>query len=262
MTLIKHELKQGRFSFLIWTGSICFLLLICIFLFPQIKEQMSGVNKLFSSMGAFSAAFGMDKLNFGTFIGFYAVECGNILGLGGALYASVCAANILCKEEKERTSEFLLTHPIKRTHILSSKLIAVIIQIILMNGIIFMLVILSTLWIQEPIPWSQLTLIHLAYFILQIELAGICFGFSAFIRKNGLSMGLGIALMMYFLNLIANMTKSVKFLKLFTPFGYCESADIIASTALDLPKIIIGLCFATIAILLATYKYCKKDIYA
>ena len=89
MTLVKHELKQGKISFLIWTASIGFLLAVCVFLFPEMKGQMDNVSDMFSSMGSFSAAFGMDRLNFGTLIGFYAVECGNVLGLGGAFFAKV-----------------------------------------------------------------------------------------------------------------------------------------------------------------------------
>ena len=99
MTLVKHELRQGKTSFLIWTTSIGFLLAICIFLFPEMKGQMEGVNDMFASMGSFTEAFGMDRLNFGTLIGFYAVECGNILGLGGAFYAALCAVGILSHEE-------------------------------------------------------------------------------------------------------------------------------------------------------------------
>ena len=64
----------------------------------------------------------MDRLNFGTLIGFYAIECGNVLGLGGAFYAALCAAAILSKEEKERTAEFLLTHPVSRIRIITEKL--------------------------------------------------------------------------------------------------------------------------------------------
>ena len=89
MTLVKHELRQGKTSFLIWTASIGFLLAACIFLFPEMKGQMEGVNDMFASMGAFTQAFGMDRLNFGSFIGFYSVECGNILGLGGAMFAAL-----------------------------------------------------------------------------------------------------------------------------------------------------------------------------
>ena len=81
MTLIKHEIKQGKISFMIWTASIGVLMMICIFLFPEMKGQMEDVSDVFSSMGSFTEAFGMDRLNFGTLIGFYAVECGNILYL-------------------------------------------------------------------------------------------------------------------------------------------------------------------------------------
>ena len=83
MILIKHELKQGWKSLAIWTASIGFFIIICVFLYPEMKGEMEDMNEMFSSMGAFSSAFGMDRLNFGTLIGFYATECGNILGLGG-----------------------------------------------------------------------------------------------------------------------------------------------------------------------------------
>ena len=33
----------------------------------------------------------MDRLNFGTLDGYYAIECGNILGLGGAFFAALSA---------------------------------------------------------------------------------------------------------------------------------------------------------------------------
>ena len=78
MPLVKHELRQGKTSFLIWTASVGFLLVICIFLFPEMKGQMEGVTDLFASMGSFTEAFGMDRLNFGTLTGMYGVECGNI----------------------------------------------------------------------------------------------------------------------------------------------------------------------------------------
>ena len=72
MTFVKHELKQGKVSFLIWTISIGFLLAVCVFLFPEMKGQMDGISETFASMGSFTAAFGMDRLDFGTLIGFYA----------------------------------------------------------------------------------------------------------------------------------------------------------------------------------------------
>lgn len=260
MTLVKHELKQGRISFLIWTASIGFLILVCICMFPEMEGQMDGVNEMFASMGSFTAAFGMDRLNFGTLIGFYAIECGNILGLGGAFFASLCAAGILSKEERDKTAEFLLTHPVSRIRIITEKLIAIQIQIFVMNLIIYVLAIASIAGVGEEIPWKEISLLHLAHYLMQVELSGICFGISSFLRKGSVGVGLGIAAMMYFLNLIANITESAEFLKYITPFGYCEGADIIGNGSLDAGMLAVGIALGAAGITAAYVKYAKKDI--
>ena len=219
MTVIRHELKQSRISLIIWTAAIGFLLAVCIFMFPEMKGEMNEVNEVFSSMGSFTQAFGMDKVNFGTLLGFYAVECGNILGLGGAFFASLCAISVLSKEEKERTAEFLLTHPVSRVNVVAEKLISVILQIVILNVVVYVIAASSIALIGEEVPWQEITLMHTAYLILQLELAGICFGVSAFLRRGSIGTGLGIAVIMYFLNIIANLTESAEFLQYITPFG-------------------------------------------
>lgn len=260
MTIVKHELKQSKISFLIWTVAVGLLLSVCVFLYPEMKGEMDGVSELFSSMGSFTAAFGMDKMNFGTLTGYYAVECGNVLGLGGAFFAALCGIGILSKEEKERTAEFLLAHPISRSHILTEKLIAVFLQITAMNLIIYAFSVGSLAAIGEAIPWRELNLLHLAYYLLQLELAGICFGISAFMRKGSIGAGLGIAVMMYFLNLISNITESASFLKYITPFGYCDGAEIVSGGNLDGSLIAIGAAIGIGGIIAAYLKYTKKDI--
>lgn len=260
MTLIKHELKQGKISFLIWTAAIGLLLATCVFLFPEMKEQMDGVSDMFASMGAFTKAFDMDRLNFGTLIGFYAVECGNILGLGGAFYTSLCAVGMLSKEERNRTAEFLITHPVKRSRIITEKLVAVWIQITAMNLIIYALSVGSMAAIGETIPWKEISLLHFAYYLLQIELMGICFGVSAFMRRGSIGVGLGIAAVMYFLNLIANIAEAAEFLKYITPFGYCEGADIVKEGSLNGVMVAVGILFCVIGIAAAYLKYTRKDI--
>lgn len=260
MTLVKHELRQGRTAFWIWTASVGFLLAICVFLFPEMKGQMDSVSDIFASMGSFTEAFGMDRLNFGTLIGFYAVECGNVLGLGGAFYAALCAVGMLSKEEKDKTAEFLLTHPVSRKRILTEKLIAVLVQLTAMNILIYALSVGSIAAVGEEIPWKEISLLHLAYFLLQIELAGICFGISAFLRKGSAGVGLGIAALMYFLNLIANIADVAEFLKYITPFGYCEGADIVSSGSLNGVMAAVGMAVCIAGIAAAYVHYTRKDI--
>lgn len=260
MTLVKHELRQGRTALLIWTAAIGFLLTVCVFLFPEMKGEMENIGDMFGSMGAFSDAFGMDQLNFGTLVGFYAIECGNVLGLGGAFYAAICAAGILSKEEKDKTAEFLLSHPVSRTSILTQKLIAVVVQITVMNLVVYLLSVGSMAVIGETIPWKEINLMHLAYYFLQLELGGICFGISAFLRKGSLGAGLGVAVMLYFANLISNMTEVAEFLKFITPFAYCDGADIVTNGKLDLLLLGLGLLVMLIGIGGGYWQYTRKDI--
>ena len=261
MTMVKHEINQGKLSFLIWTASVGMLLAVCVFLYPEMKGEMEGVSELFASMGSFTAAFGMDKLNFGTLIGYYAVECGNILGLGGGFYAALCGAGILSKEEKERTAEFLLVHPVSRSRIVTEKLIAVFLQITAMNLLIYALAAGSMATIGEDIPWKELNLLHLAYYLMQLEIGGVCFGISAFMRKGTLGAGLGLAAMLYCLNLIANIADAASFLKYITPFGYCDGADIVSEGSLDGALVAVGALIGVAGIAAAYLKYTKKDIH-
>ncbi len=260
MTIVRHELRLGRKAFIIWTGAVGFLLVVCIFLFPEMKGEMDSISTTFSDMGSFTAAFGMDKLNFGTLVGYYAIECGNVLGLGGAFFASLCAAAILCREEKERTAEFLLTHPVSRVRIITEKLIAVMLQVVAMNLIVFVLSIISMAAVGESIPWKEVSLLHLAFLIMQIELSGICFGISAFMHKGSIGVGLGVTFMLYFMNLISNITEKAKGLKYITPFAYCDGATIVSELKIDAVKVAIGMIICAAGIAAAYLKYTKKDI--
>ena len=260
MTMIRHELKQNRISLAVWTLAVGALMAVCILIFPEMQEEMDGAGDLFASMGSFTEAFGMDQVSFGTLTGFYAVECGNILGLGGAFFAALCGVSALAKEEKEHTAEFLLTHPVSRVRIVTEKLIAVKLQVFLLNVVVYILSIASIAVIGEEIPWEEITLLHLAYLILQMEIAAICFGISAFLRHGSMGIGLGVAAVMYFLNLIANISDSAEFLRYITPFAYAEGADIVANVSLDVELILLGLAYGAAGIAAAYVKYCGKDI--
>ena len=257
---MKHELRQGFRALAVWSLCIGLFIVVCVCMFPQMRGEMEGVTRLFASMGAFTAAFGMDRLNFGTLIGFYAVECGTILGLGGAFFAALTAVNTLCREEREHTAEFLLTHPVGRARIVAEKLAGVLLQVLALNAVVFLLSAVSIRAVGEEIPWRELGLLHLAYLLLQVELTGVCFGISAFLRRGGPGIGIGIAAAAYALNLIANISRDARFLKHFTPFAFAEGADIIANGRLDATLLVPGMLCAAAGIGIAFWRYLQKDI--
>lgn len=260
MTIFKHEMRQGRNSLVIWTAVIAFMLGVCIIIYPEMSKQMDGIGEAFANMGGFSAAFGMDKINFGEFIGFFGVECGNVLGLGGAFFAALTGISALSKEEREHTAEFLLTHPISRQSVVVQKLVSVIAQIIILNAAAIGITALSAIIIGETPEIEPIALMFTAYLIMQIEIASVCFGISAFIGRGGIGLGLGLAAAFYFLNIVANLTERAEFLKYVTPFGYTDSADIIADGRIDIKYLAVGIVFTVIGICAAFWKYRKKDI--
>lgn len=260
MTILRHELRQGRTDLLIWTAAIASLMVVCILIYPEMGEDLTDMGEMFSNMGAFSAAFGMDKMSFGTLTGFFSIECGNILGLGGGLFAAMTGVAALSGEEQGHTAELLLTHPVSRARVVGEKLGAVLLQVTLLNLAVVAVTALSVAVIGEEADWRVLRLLFLAYYFLHVELAAVAFGLSAFLRRGGLGMGLGAALGLYFLNLIANMTKSAEPLKYLTPFAYTDGAYVSEHGALQAEYLAVGAVLAALGVALAFWRYQRKDI--
>ena len=260
MTLILHELRKNRLSLLIWTIALAFMLGVCVVIYPEMAGQMSEMENMFAEMGAFTEAFGMDRINFGEFKGYFGIECGNTLGLGGVLFAAVVGIAALSSEESHKTAEFLLSHPISRKKIIGLKLLSVIAQIVILNAVITAVVLLLTAVIIENPPYKTMLLLFLAYFILQLQTAFICFGISAFVKFNAIGLGIGVGFVFYMLNILSNITEDLKFLKYLTPFSYTDSADIISNNQITAKYLIVGAVFAVIGIVMAFIKYTKKDI--
>ena len=260
MTLLFHEIKKNKISLIIWTAAISFMLSVCIVIFPEMAGQMSEMENMFAEMGAFTEAFGMDRINFGEFIGYFGIECGNVLGMGGAFFTAVTGIAALSSEESHNTAEFLLSHPISRKKVVFLKLLSVVAQIVVLNFVVIGLVTLLTAIIIDNPPYKTMFLLFLAYFILQLEIAFICFGISSFIKTNAIGLGIGVGLLFYMTNILSNITEDLKFLKYITPFSYTDSADIITNGHLTYKYLIIGVAFSIIGIVLAFIKYTKKDI--
>ena len=260
MTLLLHELRRSRMALIIWSCVISFMLGVCILIYPEMSPQMGDISQMFADMGAFSDAFGIDQLNFGEFMGYFGIECGNVLGLGGALFAAIAGVSALAKEEKDGTAEFLLTHPLSRTRIITEKLVATLTQVIILNLTSVAVCTVCILAVGVDTHASTLALLFLAHLFLHLEIAAITFGLSAYLRRGELGVGLGLVFVLYFMNILANLTEDLEFLKFITPFGYTDGAYIIPERALDVKYLAVGVVIGGLGIAAAYRKYTKKDI--
>ena len=47
MTLLKFEMKRNRTSLAVWAAAIALLLMICLIIFPDMKDQVNELNAAF-----------------------------------------------------------------------------------------------------------------------------------------------------------------------------------------------------------------------
>ena len=76
----------------------------------------------------------------------------------------------------------------------------------------------------------------------------------------GAGLGLGIALVLYFMNLVKNIVDELEFLKFVTPFAYTDGAQITTDVALDWPLVALGFAYGIVVVIIGYVKYSKKDI--
>lgn len=260
MNIIKHEIRQNTKSLLLWSGIVGGLIFVCMMIYPEFGKQADSIEGLFENLGSFSAAFGLDKIGFSTAIGFYGIEAGAMLSLGGSMFAAILGIGMLAKEEGSHTAEFLLSTPMGRIRIIAEKLIAVVILIVAFNIICYGIGTVSFLLIEENIDYSVLLLYHVVQCIMHLEIGCICYGISAFLKKNSFGLGIGIAMLLYFVNMIANISNRLDWLKYTTPYAYSDASEILSNKQIDEWFIALGIGIGIFGILIAFVRYIKKDI--
>ncbi len=259
-TIYKHEMKLYIKSLMIWIACVGGMGFACILLFSTMQGDMEQMADSFASMGAFSDAFGMSQLSIATLEGFYCAEVGTIQALGGSMFAAIIAIGILSKEEEGHTGEFLYSLPVSRGKVITAKWCAVITEILIFNLFCVGIYVLGILILGEEMPVKRFLLYHLMQILMQIEIAGICFGISACMKKNKTGLGLGVVLLLYAYDMIARVVPDLKDYKVISPFSYANAADIFSTGEIILSATIIGIVVLAISVVMAYVVYGKRDL--
>ena len=257
--LYGHEMRQYWKTALLWAVCVGGMGMGCILLYSGMQEEMAGMAENFAAMGAFSAAFGMDRLSIATLKGFFATEVGTIHELGGAMFAAVNSMNILSKEEAGHTSEFLFSLPVSRGKVVWMKWGAVCTGLLLFQAVCAGFYGMGFLALSEGIPGKEWFLYHVMQLLMGLELAGICFAASAFSRQNRLGVGLGLVLLFYACDLVGRVIPKMEKLSVFSPFAYANASEILGTGEIAVKGALLGAGVLALALGTAWVKYTGKD---
>ena len=262
MTLLKQEWKMNLKSLLIWTLCVGLCCSGCILMFESLEESMAEMGQMFSELGDFSAAFGMDKVSIATLKGYYATEISIIFLLGGGMFAAMTGAVLLSKEEEGHTMEFLHTMPVSRTHIYLWKYVALLLLIVVFNAVCIGLDVAAFVAIGEEITMGEFVEYHLLALMMQIEIGSICYLISAVCRRKQIGLALGLAVLFYLMDIMCNIVPDLEFLKYFTPYYYANAAQIYSGGDSRMGLMFLGLAVTVVVVISGGVVYHKRDMSA
>jgi len=167
---------------------------------------------------------------------------------------------MLSKEEDGHTSEILFSLPLNRGKIVSAKWCAVVSNIVLLNVFCVAVYTMGFVILGEKIPQKEFLLYHFMQIIMQIELAALGYVISAFMKKNKLGLGLGIALLFYAYDLIARIIPDLSEYKWISPFSYANAADVFSTGEIQMDATVFGLVVLGISLCVAYFTYVKRDL--
>lgn len=261
-TIYRFELRRGRTTTIIFTAICTALLIFVMAVYPLFKDMLGDMSSMMGDMGAFSEMFGMDQLDYGSAQDYFATEGGLMVALCGSILAAFLGGAALGREEGERTAEWLLTHPISRGRIFFGKLLSMATLLLIMNVVCAVLTGLSFPVIGEPLNVKTFSLFFIAQFVMHMEVGCISLLLSAMMKRNAGPVGLGLAMVMYFVSLIAAALDELEFLTFVTPFTYSDAATIFTDGKIDMVKMGIGIAVMIVCGIAAHGIWCRKDISA
>lgn len=239
-TLFKTECKTQIKSLFIWTAVVGGMGLVCILLYQSMEDSMTGMAENFASMGAFSEAFGMNTLSIATLRGYFAAEIGTIHALGGSMFAATLASVILSKEEENHTGEFTYTLPVSRGKTVIVKYASVLCMLAVFTVLCAFFYQTGFWALGEKGVMKDFVSFMAFQFMMNTEVAAICFLISAVSRKNRLGLGISIPVILYVYDLMARVVPALEDAKFLSPFAYANATEIFSHAEKSAPALLVG----------------------
>ena len=264
MNIFNHEFKAYRRSTLIWTASLSLMVVLFLSIFPAFYKDARILTDVFAAFPQMVRdAFGISPEMIASMLGFYSFLIGYIV-LCGAIQAMSIGVSLLSKEAAGKTVDFLLTKPVTRTRILTAKLLAALVCLIITN--LFYLVVASlTAWSVKVQAFDFKLFLMLSLSLLYVQVIFLALGFlvSVLLRKikSVLPITLSIVFGFFFISLFGSAIKDAQ-LRYLTPFRYFDPIYILNNSAYELAFVLLGTLIVVVAIAASYLIYQRKDIHA
>jgi len=253
MNVFMREMKAARKSLVIWCIGAVLMVGSSMGKYAGLSATGQSLNDLLRQMPkSLQAIMGIGTFDLSTVSGYYGVLF-VYLAVMATIHATMLGANIISKEERDKTAEFLFVKPISRNKIITSKLSASLANVLIFNLVtLFSSVFIVQRYSNGEEVIDDIKILMVGMFILQLIFLFIGTAIAAISKNPGTAAALStvILLITFILSVAIDMSSRIENLKYLTPFKYYDAKNLMADGGFDAVYLILSA--AIIAALLST----------
>lgn len=261
--ILQNDLRMQLRSVITWSASVAVVILVFSSLFPAFAPNAALLNETMAKFPVgLRDAFGLNGVDMSTVLGFFGFVF---------LFVQICLAiqaagygfGLVSVEEREWTADFLLTKPVGRAEILTSKLLAALVALTITNAVVWIssLVFINLFKGTKTYDGNALLLLLVSIVVFQLFFLSVGLAVSLLVKRirsvTPYSMGLGFG--MYVLSAFGGMLgESV--LEKITPFKHFDPNYILQNGAYNVPLVLVSVAVIVVGLVLSYVLYVRRDI--
>lgn len=263
MNIFLKELTAYRKGLLFWSIGMIALIGSSLAKLHGYGGSSQSVNDIFRQFPkTFQAIFGVLGFDLSTPAGYYGVTF-SYIALMATVHAVLLGTDIIAKEERDRTSEFLFVKPLSRLQIISAKLGAGLVNLFLLNILTTIFSVILVNYLNDgPSITNTILILMSGLFFMQLLFFFVGTAIAAVNKKPkaSASIATGVLLFTFIISVFISVNEGLDYLKYLSPFKYFDALNIITHHALD-PIYVSLSVILLIALITTTYlAYSKRDL--
>lgn len=259
-----HELRAYRTSALVWALSLSAMAVLFLCMFPGFTKDIAASQKILGQLPqALRDALDISLKSFFTIYGFFSYLF-TFVGLAGAIQAMNLGVGVISKEDSSKTTDFLLTKPIRRSSVITSKLLAAAVLLVFTN-LVFSAASLTAakLVAKGDVSSQTFLLISATLPLIQLFFLGLGALMAVVIPrvKSVVAVTLPTVFAFFIIATLGAILGNTE-VRYLTPFKFFDSNYIIAHNSYEWRFVVLEAVLVAVAIAATYVVYTRKDMRA
>lgn len=268
-TIFLKELKLSRKSLIIW----CIVLLVTLFYgiveYPMVAQNAEMIMESMRMLPRIVIImFGLEGIGLKTSIDYHLTLL-YWVALMAYVHAVVTGVTVLGRDERDRTSEFIYAKPYTRSDIVTAKLAAGMTDITILAVVAWIGSLATVFYIDGTLRavidgrsvLGAVTATILGMWLTQVVFFGVGVLLAGFFKthRKALRSGLLFVLLTYMLSVVIQLSGSMDYLRVLSPFSYFSGLPVV-NQGLDILFVMVSVLIAAATFYGGYRSFQKKDL--